>query len=130
MAEDVLLLGWRDDIPELLSCSDVYVASSRSEGLGLNVIEAMACNLPVVAFKNRGHCEIIKHNRNGFLVNQNNYEEMAKYVIILYENYKIRNRIITQAQEDISKYEVDSVLNELELIYRKIGERNSDNKKK
>lgn len=129
LTEEVLLLGWRDDIPELLHSSDVYVASSRSEGLGLNLIEAMACDLPVVAFENRGHCEIIKQNRNGFLVKQNDCKKMARYVIMLYKNRKIRKRIITQAQKGICKYEVSNVLNELELIYSKRSGENSDRKK-
>lgn len=120
LGEDVFLLGWRDDIAELLSCSDVYVASSKSEGLGVNLIEAMACDLPVVAFKNRGHSEIIKHNRNGFLVNQNDYEEMAKYVILLYNNQTLKRKITEQAQKDITKYEINNVLNELEQIYNNI----------
>lgn len=121
MDKDVLLLGWRDDIPELLSASDIYVASSRSEGLPLNLIEAMASGLPVVAFENRGHCEIIKHNKNGFLVKQDDYDSMAKYVIKLYKNEKIRKSMISQAQNDISKYEIDNVLNELKRVYEKLG---------
>lgn len=129
LAEHVLLLGWRDDIPRLLNSSDVYVASSKSEGLGLNLIEAMACNLPVVAFKNRGHCEVICHNKNGFLIEQNDYEEMAKYIIVLHKNQKIRNRITAQAQEDICKYEIRNVLKELELIYNKMNERDSNSKR-
>ena len=126
-AENIQMLGWRDDVPELLSSSDVYVASSKSEGLGLNLIEAMACNLPVIAFKNRGHCEIIKHKKNGFLVDQNDYEEMAKYVIMLFENNRIKDQITRQAQEDIGKYETDNVLKELEAIYSKSEERNTNN---
>ena len=112
----VKFLGWRDDIPELLHISDVYVASSKSEGLGVNLIEAMACNLPVVASKNRGHSEIICHGKNGFLVDQNDAEEMAKYIMELYHNEKMRKTIVVQAQEDIEKFEVTSVLKEEERI--------------
>ena len=120
MEKDVLLLGWRDDIPELLSSSDIYVASSRSEGLGLNLIEAMACGIPVVAFKNRGHNEIVNHNKNGFLVNQEAYEEMAQCIIKVHDDEKLRKRITSQAQIDISKYEIANVLKELEKIYAKL----------
>lgn len=112
----VRFLGWRDDIPELLNISDVYVASSKSEGLGLNLIEAMACNLPVVASKNRGHSEIINHGKNGYLVEQGDVEEMAKYVIALYENKNLRTTISAQAAQDIVKYEVQFVIKEEERI--------------
>lgn len=119
LKDSVVFLGWRNDIPQLLKMSDVYVASSKSEGLGLNLIEAMACNLPVVALKNRGHCEIIAHGQNGFLIEQQEYDKMTEQIRILYYDKELRERIINQAQVDITKYEVESVLDELEVIYKK-----------
>lgn len=119
LENNVLFLGWRNDIPELLSISDIYLASSKSEGLGLNLIEAMACNLPIIACKNRGHCEIINDGKNGFLVEQNDYKEMAKRVLDIYRDSELRNKLIHQAQEDISQYEISHVLDELLEIYRK-----------
>ena len=77
LQKDILFLGWRNDVPMLLHLADIYVASSKSEGLGLNLIEAMACDLPVVATQNRGHLEIVKHEQNGFLVDINDSETMA-----------------------------------------------------
>ena len=118
MRGKVFFLGWRDDIPELLKSSDVYVASSKSEGLGLNLIEAMACNLPVVASKNRGHSEIIHHGNNGYLVEMNDVEEMAKYILELHDNQGLREAMIKQAQNDIVKYEINSVIKEEEKIIR------------
>lgn len=119
LQDKILFLGWRNDIPEILSITDTYVASSKSEGLGLNIIEAMACGLPVVAFKNRGHCEIIRHEKNGFLVEQGDTEEMAKWLIEMRENSAMRSRIVRNAQKGIEKYEVKNVLDELCAIYEK-----------
>lgn len=116
LKEKVVFLGWRNDIPELLNSADLYVASSKSEGLGLNLIEAMACNIPVVASKNRGHAEIIRHGYNGYLVEQDDAETMAKYILQLYENVDLRNTIVKQAQCDIEKFEIDSVIKEEERI--------------
>ncbi len=48
LADQVSLLGRRDDVPELLAAADVFALTSRSEGLPLAVAEAMACGLPVV----------------------------------------------------------------------------------
>ncbi len=119
MQNDVLLLGWRSDVPMLLHLADVYVASSKSEGLGLNLIEAMACGLPVVATKNRGHAETINHGQNGFLVGQNDSEAMAGYVLCLYDSAELRKEITEQAQLDISKHETAAAMKELfDLITR------------
>lgn len=119
LQNDVLLLGWRSDVPMLLHLADVYVASSKSEGLGLNLIEAMACNLPVVASNNRGHAEIIEHGSNGFLVEIHDSEAMAAYVLQLNQDAALRASITAQAQKDIEKYGTEAAINEIvELIAR------------
>lgn len=116
IGNNVLFLGWRSDVPTLLHLSDVYVASSKSEGLGLNLIEAMACGLPVIATKNRGHAESIKHGQTGFLVEQNDSEDMANHVLKLFNDAELRKAITTQAQQEIEKYSTESAIIELEEI--------------
>lgn len=113
LQNEVLFLGWRSDVPMLLHLADVYVASSKSEGLGLNLIEAMACDLPVVATKNRGHAETIDHGHNGFLVEHNDSENMANYVLQLHNSAELRKMITEQAQRNISKYETAAAMKEL-----------------
>ena len=113
LKKDILFLGWRSDVPELLHLSDIYVASSKSEGLGLNLIEAMACNIPVVATRNRGHLEIVKHEQNGFLVDVGDSEAMANYVLQLHSNAELRKKITAQAQLDIEPFGTDSAMKEL-----------------
>lgn len=113
LQNEVLLLGWRSDVPMLLHLSDIYVASSKSEGLGLNLIEAMACGLPVVASKNRGHAEIVKHDTNGFLIDLGDSEEMAAKVLLIHDNVELKQRLVAQAQEDIEKYGTESAIKEL-----------------
>ena len=114
--EGVLFLGWRDDIAELLHIADIYTASSKSEGLGVNLLEAMACGLPVVAARNRGHCEIIDDGVNGLLCDQGEPGELAERIRWVLEDKKLRTAIVEQAQQDIAKYETKQVLKELEEI--------------
>lgn len=117
LQDQVMLLGWRDDVPALLHISDIYVASSKSEGLGLNLIEAMACDLPVVASRNRGHAETIENGINGFLVEVNDYKAMAERVLQLRHDRDLCRNMICQARADIEKYEKEATLTELcELV--------------
>ena len=113
LQNEVLFLGWRSDVPMLLHLADVYVASSKSEGLGLNLIEAMACDIPVVATKNRGHLEIVKHERSGFLVDINDCEAMATYVLQLHGDAELRKKITAQAQLDIEPFGTEAAMKEL-----------------
>ena len=62
------LLGLRDDIPSLLAAGDVFVQPSRSEGLPLAVLEAMAQQIPLVATDVGGVGEAVKDGETGYLV--------------------------------------------------------------
>lgn len=64
----IYLLGYREDIPDLLKLSDIYVLPSDSEGLGLACLEAMSCGLISIATVCGGTEEIIINGYNGFLV--------------------------------------------------------------
>ncbi len=119
LQEAVIFLGWRNDVPRLLRASDLYVASSKSEGLGLNLIEAMACELPVVAGRNRGHEEIISHGENGYLVPMNDHEQMAELILRLQEDRELADRLVAKALQDIRRYEVENVLDSLVDILRR-----------
>lgn len=55
----VRFLDYRSDLPQLFAISNLLVAASRREGLGLGLIEAMAAGLPVLASDNRGHREVV-----------------------------------------------------------------------
>lgn len=121
LSERVLCLGWRSDVPRLLGCSDLYAASSRSEGLPLNIIEAMCSGLPVVALRNRGHCELIDHGKNGFLADREDARGLAEHVLALYRDENLRRRITAQAQQDVNRYDTENVLKQLAAVYDKYG---------
>jgi len=118
ISDYVVFLGWRDDIQEVLKCVDVVTASSVREGLGVNILEAMAAGVPVVATNNRGHREIIKDGVNGFLVEIDEYEKMAKNVIELMESEYLRNEITKNAVNIMDKYDISNVLESMMGIYK------------
>ena len=99
-------LGWRSDIGQLMSASDICTASSIREGFGINLVEAMYCGLPVVATDNRGHRMVIKEGYNGYLVEIGDSEAMAERVEeILFENRIPRE----QVKSGIQKYDCDHI---------------------
>jgi glycosyltransferase involved in cell wall biosynthesis len=68
LAENMRLLGWRDDVPDILRAADLFVHPARDEGFGLVVVEAAAAGLPIVASQVGGIPEIITHEHDGLLV--------------------------------------------------------------
>jgi glycosyltransferase involved in cell wall biosynthesis len=91
----VILTGFRSDIPELHSQADVYVGhiSSKVEGLGQTVFEALTSGLPVVTGRDSISEKIIESGKNGILVHKDDPEETAHAVISLLKDQKLRDGI-------------------------------------
>ena len=119
--EMVDFLGYRDDIETLLKISDVAVASSLREGLPVNIMEAMACGLPVIATDNRGHRELIKNNKNGWIIDPQEVEEFAKKIKLLSKDMELKNMLGNNGRKMIlSTYSTTKILEEKSRIYHSL----------
>jgi glycosyltransferase involved in cell wall biosynthesis len=68
LGELVRFLGFRGDVPDLLRAADLFCLSSKLEGMGTAILEAMAAGLPVVGVRVGGIPEIVVHGETGLLV--------------------------------------------------------------
>ena len=88
-----------DNIPAYLSASDIFIGPSivaknqDTEGFGMVFIEAMACGLPIVATAVGGISDIIKDNKNGFIVKEKNEGAIASAIIKLLHDESLRERL-------------------------------------
>lgn len=117
IADDVVFYGHRNDVSEILPMCDIAVASSFREGLPVNIMESLACGIPVVATDNRGHRELIKNGENGFLVKPDSPSEMAGRVIELAANKQLYLKLSQNASNGVKIYGVDRVLEEVKAVY-------------
>jgi glycosyltransferase involved in cell wall biosynthesis len=67
LTDRVHLLGYREDVPDILAAGDVFVMPSLSEGLPLALVEAMSASLPVIASEVGGIPEVVEHEREALL---------------------------------------------------------------
>ncbi|MBI3319400.1 MAG: glycosyltransferase family 4 protein [Candidatus Omnitrophica bacterium] len=87
------LLGWRDDVPELLAAMDLFMLASRWEGLPIACLEAMASGLPVVATTAGGIPEIITHGETGCVVPIAQPEQLARAAVRLLQDRTLCHRM-------------------------------------
>lgn len=83
LKNQVIFSGFRNDIAELLSISDIFVLPSYREGLPVALMEAMACGLPVVCSNIRGNTDLIKAGKGGFLVQPDDAGAYTKALVRL-----------------------------------------------
>lgn len=109
--------GYRKDINLLCAISDLYVTTSRQEGLPISVIEAMASGLPIVASNIRGQTDAVVPSRNGELYQLDNNADFVEKILELYKNSEIRTEIRKNNIEDSAKYSVDIAVKKMAEIY-------------
>jgi glycosyltransferase involved in cell wall biosynthesis len=93
LAHSVSLLGDREDVPQLLAASQVFVLSTRSEGLPVSILEAMAAGLPVVATGVGGVPELVVDGETGLLVRPGDPAALAAALRRLLEDPELRRKL-------------------------------------
>lgn len=118
--KQIHFLGFRKDIPKLLNISDLAITTSMQEGLPVNVMEAIYVGIPVVATDCRGNRDLIKNNKNGYIVGLNDQKEFSNKVIKVYEFSKENtDKIKKYDKEIIQDYLLDNVIDKIIKIHIK-----------
>jgi 1,2-diacylglycerol 3-alpha-glucosyltransferase len=96
--------------------ADVFINPSTTETMGFTTLEAMACKLLVVGRNAIGTCDIIKHNKTGFIYN--NLNELTKLILNINKNKNKYNKIIENAYNYVIKFTLENYTEHLLNIYK------------
>lgn len=112
LQDNIKMLGFRNDINELISSCDIGILMSYREGLPRNIMEFMACGKPVIGTNIRGIRDLVEDKVNGYLVGVNDIKNTAEAIEKLYLNKEINNKMSINAKIKINEYSIDKVLKE------------------
>ncbi|MFA6358384.1 MAG: glycosyltransferase family 4 protein [Candidatus Omnitrophota bacterium] len=107
LENQVILTGWRNDVPQILSSLDVFVLTSRWEGLPIVILEAMAVGVPFVATDTGGIKEIAENLKSGYLVMCADLLSMQAKLEELLSNPQRRREFVTASEAIINSGEFD-----------------------
>jgi glycosyltransferase involved in cell wall biosynthesis len=93
VAQAVRWLGFRDDVPRILSLTDVFALPSENEPFGRAIIEAMAAGKPVVATRSGGVPEIVDEGETGLLVEPRSGTQLARAICQLLGDPELAERM-------------------------------------
>ena len=113
IAQQVLFLGYRDDVYKVLQCCNLCVATSKNEGLGLGVLEAVLCGCSIIISDNRGHRDIVSDDRK-YLFALDDIDSLTK---------KIQDAIMNPKKYHLDfpeRYSLRNSLSEMREIYEEI----------
>lgn len=108
LIKDVLLLGYRSDIPRLLRNIDVFCLTSFKEGLPISLLEAMATGLPAVGTDVEGIRDVIIPKKNGFLVSIDDVDGLKESLLVLLKDKTLRRNMGEESKSmAINNYSLD-----------------------
>jgi len=117
-------VGVQKNVVPYLSLMDIYLSTSEFEGLPIAMLEAMSCEVPVVATRAGGIGEVIQHGKQGYLTEIEEWEELEKYCLELLQNPALQQEMAQAARERvIEKFSMKRMVSELEEIYAEVIKR-------
>lgn len=106
LGDNIYILGFRKDIPQLLKISDCLISTSKREGLPVNLIEAAMRGLPIIATNCRGNRDVAKK-----VVKIDDVDELCENIKICVQDRK------NYIYNDIDKYKLENVVKKMKYIY-------------
>jgi N-acetyl-alpha-D-glucosaminyl L-malate synthase BshA len=121
VADQCTFVGKQPRIVDYLSASDVLLLPSDQESFGLAALEAMACEVPVIASRVGGLPEVVTDGETGFLSPVGDVDKMAADATRLLSDQKFRREMGQRARESaISRYRTDVVIPQYIDFYEQI----------
>ena len=118
--KNITFTGFRTDIPEVLEDLDIFLITSKTEGLGTSILDAFACNVPVVATAAGGIPEIVINEESGLLAPVKNADLLAKQVDRLLSDELLRSDILKGAANILTRYTKTATAEKTLAVYHEV----------
>jgi glycosyltransferase involved in cell wall biosynthesis len=105
LQNDIIFTGYIDDIKNLLKSSDIFISHSKSESLGISILEAMAAGIPVISTDSGGAAEIVNNRfENGILINYGDKKALAESLAKLTRKKELRKLYVENGLKTVREY--------------------------
>ena len=110
-----------DKLEQSYQYADIFVLTSLSEGMPSVILEAMGCGLPIIASDVGGNNEIVKEGENGFLIQGDDIEYLAKRLVTLVNDASLRQAQGKRSRELAQQYDWSHIMGRYNELYAKFA---------
>jgi glycosyltransferase involved in cell wall biosynthesis len=116
--KNVIFLGHRRDIAQILPMFDIFVLSTKVEGFGISLVEALAMEKPCIATNTGGISDIISDGVNGILVPKDNHFSLAKAILKLIDDESFAYRLGQNGRKTaMARFDIKNIVKKIEILY-------------
>lgn len=115
------VVGNSNDVYQYYATAKVLLQTSRWEGFGMTIVEAMSCGVPIVSFHNYGPDEIIREGIDGYLIDKFDIDTFSSYVVEILNNDELHKRLSINCLERAKDFDVKTLSKQFENF---LGESN------
>ncbi len=120
--DNVHFVGYKKNVGDYLKCFDIFVLSSKKEGLGTSILDAMSVGLPIVATNVGGIPEAVINGENGIIVERKTPELLAKAIIKLLKEPNLRAEYGKKSLELVKNFDINITIARNIELYQEILE--------
>lgn len=116
--DHVIFTGHQEDVSKYLNLMDVFLLASINEGMGMVLLEALACARVIIATRTGGIPEIIQDGHNGILVPPGDAEALGRAMMDLLDHPEKRMAFEEKAKKiDLQKFSIDKMVSDIDRLY-------------
>ncbi len=118
----VIFYGNTNKISSIMQVSNAFVLPSVSEGLANVILEAMSSGLPIIATNTKGNAEILTHQVDALLFEENDQDDLINKILLLIENEDFAKTISTEARKKVmEQFSIQSITKQYLELYHSLN---------
>jgi glycosyltransferase involved in cell wall biosynthesis len=125
LGSKVILKGYANNAADVLGNFDIFLLTSRYEGIPYVLLEAMRGKVPIIATNVGGVSEIIEDQVNGLLTEKENVEEIVNRLLLLIGNEELRMNLADKGRNDfLERFTIDKTVEQIQFLYDRSDHKN------
>jgi glycosyltransferase involved in cell wall biosynthesis len=125
LEKDVFMLGFRNDLENVFADLSLLLYTSKEEGLGSTLLDAMAYGLPIVTTEAGGIPEIVMNGFNGLTAPIGNAQKLSEQVMLMLSDNSLREKLISNGKKFVRDFSKEKMAERTLEIYKEVLRANS-----
>jgi glycosyltransferase involved in cell wall biosynthesis len=117
LQDHIVVEGYKENIYEFLKMLDIFILTSRFEGVPYVILEAMCIGVPIISTKVGGIDNILENEVDAILTEKNNALDTERAIVKLIEDKYLRTNIAVNAIQKVQRYSIDAMVKNTEKLY-------------